>query len=242
MTPEIAPPPMRDKRSASSQHRLGLGDLPPIAGKGGHLQAISGPAHHEMERLAGDSRAQTAKGEAGEAIVAKLPGREQEQQGGGQDRKQRGWREQRGVGAWRAGEEGAVPAQIPPDYRLWGGPPANDAQRRRSRDPLSSLIAMAIDVGLNRRCTGAYPTFDGRFHYLLELSGGEVDQFEGGGYEGQVLKCRLSYVAVAGYECFDSGRRRIPHGAVWFPLAEDSRFAPPVRISTPSMPARPSRQ
>lgn len=139
----------------------------------------------------------------------------------------------RRVVALRAGADGAVSAQITPDYRLWGEPPTNDTQRRRSRDPLSSLIAMAIDVGLNRRCTGAYPTFDGRFHYLLELSGGEVDQFEGGGYEGQVLKCRLSYVAVAGYERSDSGRRRIPHGEVWFALAEDSRFAPPVRISTP---------
>jgi len=135
--------------------------------------------------------------------------------------------------ALRAGEDGAVSAEIIPNYRLWGDPPTSDTQRRGSRDPLSSLIAMAIDVGMSRRCSGAYPTFDGRFHYLLELSGGELDHYEAGGYDGQVLECRLSYVAVAGFERTDSGRRRIPHGEVWFALAEDSRFAPPVRIATP---------
>jgi hypothetical protein len=48
-----------------------------------------------------------------------------------------------------------------------------------------------------------------------------------------VLKCSLAYIAVAGFEQRDAGRRRIPHGQVWFALVPDSRFAPPVRISTP---------
>jgi hypothetical protein len=139
----------------------------------------------------------------------------------------------RRIVAMRVDEGGAVVAEIEPDYRLWGEPPANDAQRRRSRDPLSSLIAMAIDVGQTRRCAGAYPTFDGRFHYLLELGGGEIKDFRGGGYDGQVLECSLAYIAVSGFEPTDRGRRRVPHGEVWFALDTDSRFAPPVRISTP---------
>lgn len=128
---------------------------------------------------------------------------------------------------------GAVSAEINPNYRLWGEPPTSDEQRNRSRDPLSTMIAMAIDVGQTRRCSGAYPTFDGRFHYLLELSGGEIDDFDGGGYEGDVLKCRLAYIAVAGFERRDAGRRRIPQGSVWFALSPGTLFAPPVRISTP---------
>lgn len=131
------------------------------------------------------------------------------------------------------GDDGAIASEITPTYRLWGEPPTSDEQRRRSRDPLSSMVAMAIDVGQTRRCAGAYPTFDGRFHYLLELAGGEIDDFEGGGYEGDVLKCALAYIAVAGFEPRDAGRRRIPHGEVWFALAPDARFAPPVRIATP---------
>lgn len=129
--------------------------------------------------------------------------------------------------------EGLIAATIEPNYRLWGEPPASDEQRRRSRDPLSTMVAMAVDVGQSRRCSGVYPTFDGRFHYLMELAGGEIDQFDGGGYEGEVLKCSLAYIAVAGYERRDAGRRRIPHGEVWFALMPDTAFAPPVRITTP---------
>jgi hypothetical protein len=133
----------------------------------------------------------------------------------------------------RRGEGGATVATIEPTYRLWGEPATSHEQRQRSRDPLSTLIAMAIDVGQTRRCAGAYPTFDGRFHYLLELAGGEVDGFDDAGYEGDVLRCSLAYIAVAGFEARDAGRRRIPHGQVWFALMPDTTFAPPVRISTP---------
>ncbi|MBC7770148.1 MAG: DUF3108 domain-containing protein [Phycisphaerales bacterium] len=131
------------------------------------------------------------------------------------------------------GEDGAMVSAIEPNYRLWGEPPASDAQRRRSRDPLSSVVAMSIDVGETRRCSGAYPTFDGRFHYLLELAGGEIDDFDDAGYEGDVLKCSLAYIAVAGFEARDAGRRRIPHGEVWFALMPDTTFAPVLRIATP---------
>ncbi len=131
------------------------------------------------------------------------------------------------------GEDGAIASTIEPNYRLWGDPATSDEQRRRSRDPLSSVVAMSIDVGQTRRCSGAYPTFDGRFHYLLELAGGEIDDFDDAGYEGDVLKCSLAYIAVAGFEQRDSGRRRIPHGEVWFALMPDTTFAPVVRIATP---------
>jgi hypothetical protein len=135
--------------------------------------------------------------------------------------------------AMQPGQDGAAIARIEPNYRLWGEPTTNDEQRRLARDPLSSLVAMAIDVGQTRRCAGAYPTFDGRFYYLLELAGGEIDDFDAAGYEGEVLKCALAYIAVAGFEARDAGRRRIPHGQVWFALMPDTNFAPPVRISTP---------
>jgi hypothetical protein len=139
----------------------------------------------------------------------------------------------RRVIAMLRGEDGAVNAEITPNYRLWGDPVTSDEQRRRSRDPVSTLVAMAVDVGQSRRCSGVYPTFDGRFHYLMELTDGEIDQFRGGGYEGEVLKCRLAYIAVAGFERRDAGRRRIPEGEVWFALMPDTSFAPPVRINTP---------
>ncbi len=135
--------------------------------------------------------------------------------------------------AMRAGDDGAVTTEISPTYRIWGDPRASDDQIRRSRDPLSTLMAMAVDVGQTRRCSGAYPTFDGRFHYLLALSGGDVDRYNGGGFRGDVLKCTLSYIAVAGFEARDRGYRRVPHGQVWFALAPNSTFAPPIRMAMP---------
>ncbi|HWA01388.1 MAG TPA: DUF3108 domain-containing protein [Caulobacterales bacterium] len=133
----------------------------------------------------------------------------------------------------QVGVDGAVAADINPTYRIWGDPRASDEQIRASRDPLSTLMAMAVDVGRSRRCEGAYPTFDGRFHYLLALSGGDIDHYSGGGYRGDVLKCALSYIAVAGFEARDRGRRRVPRGQVWFALAPDSRFAPPIHMAMP---------
>lgn len=133
----------------------------------------------------------------------------------------------------QADAEGAITSQIEPIYRTWGEPAATEEQRRMSRDPLSNVVAMAIDVGRSRRCEGTYPTFDGRFHYLLQLGGGDIDVFEDGGYDGDVLKCSLAYIAVSGFNQRDAGRRRIPEGQIWFALMPDTTFAPPVRISTP---------
>ena len=133
--------------------------------------------------------------------------------------------------SWRSD---AVEAVIEPTYRLWGDPPASEQQQIGSRDPLSSFIAMGAAVGLSRRCAGAFPTFDGRFHYRLELSGGRVRRFDDGGFEGEVLRCAFAYVPVAGFERDDGGGEgRIPRGEMWFALIEGDTFAPPVRVSSP---------
>lgn len=129
--------------------------------------------------------------------------------------------------------ETSVAATIEPNFRLWGDPPTSDEQKRTSRDPLSTLIAMAIDVQRTRRCNADYPTFDGRFHYRLELRGGRADHVEAGGYDGPTLHCRMRYVAVAGFERGDGGRRRTPEGDIWFALVDDAIMAPPVRIRLP---------
>lgn len=130
------------------------------------------------------------------------------------------------------GAEG-VHATIEPNYRLWGQPPATEEEKRASRDPLSTLVAMAVEVQRTRRCDADFPTFDGRFHYRLELRGGEDDRVDTEGYEGPALHCRLRYVAVSGFEPRDAGRRRVPEGDVWFALVEGATLAPPVRIRAP---------
>ena len=130
-------------------------------------------------------------------------------------------------------DRSGVTATINPNFRLWGNPPASPQQKRISRDPLSTIIAMAVDISHNQHCAGQYPTFDGRFHYVMSLSGnGSRRNYRGGGYNGPVLECDLTYAAVSGFEATDNGRRRITQGHIVFALGDPS-FAPPVRISTP---------
>jgi len=141
----------------------------------------------------------------------------------------------RRVIAMRLGEDNAFRALITPNYRVWGDPPASEADKRASRDPLSSLVAMATDVARTQSCAGRYPTFDGRFRYDLVLAGGTRTRHDGGGYEGPALRCRLQYVPVAGYDLRNENeRRRLPQGEIWFALVEGSNVAPPVRVSMPA--------
>jgi len=130
---------------------------------------------------------------------------------------------------------GGVHADINPTYPDgWGDPPATDSQRAAARDPMSSLIAMAADVGETRRCRGNYLTFDGRWLYRIEVSGGERQTLQHGAYRGPALRCRVHYVPVAGFTAQDQGYRDPPPpGSVWFALLDDHRFAPPVRAAMP---------
>lgn len=141
----------------------------------------------------------------------------------------------RRVISMRLDESNAYRALITPNYRVWGTPPASEEDKRASRDPLSSLVAMSADVARTQGCQGTYPTFDGRFRYDLVLAGGRRGGYDHAGYEGPVLKCRLRYVPVAG---FDRGnineRRRLPEGDIWFALVPDSNVAPPVRVAMPA--------
>ncbi|MGE0595095.1 MAG: DUF3108 domain-containing protein [Hyphomonadaceae bacterium] len=131
--------------------------------------------------------------------------------------------------------EASVHADISPTYPDgWGEPPATDQQKAAARDPLSSLIAMAADVGDTRVCRGDYLTFDGRWLYRLEVRGGEQQAIERGPYIGPALRCRVSYIPVAGFTPQDQGYRDPPPpGSIWFALLEGERFAPPVRAAMP---------
>ncbi|KAF0182265.1 MAG: DUF3108 domain-containing protein [Hyphomonadaceae bacterium] len=141
----------------------------------------------------------------------------------------------RRVTAMQRSHDGLFSAQITPIYRDWGSPPATDEDRRTARDPLSSLAAMSVDVARTRRCEGAYATFDGLTRYDLVLSGGEVRRFDGGGYEGPALRCRMRYVQLRGFNPVNENqRRRQPEGEIWFALAENSNVAPPVRTVIPT--------
>jgi hypothetical protein len=128
-----------------------------------------------------------------------------------------------------------VSAQITPNHRHWGEPPASDAHKREARDPLSSIVAMSLDVARGGRCNGRYPVFDGRFRYDLILGGGKSGKLDRAGFEGRVLKCELRYQSIAGYNPSDKNeKRRLQKGEIWFGLVEGAPVAPMVRALIPT--------
>jgi hypothetical protein len=130
----------------------------------------------------------------------------------------------------------AISATITPTFRLWGDPPANDAQKLESLDPLSTLVAMGVAVG-RKGCNGVFPVFDGRFRYDLDLSdAGRDTDFESGGYQGPVVRCTVRYIPVAGYSGRDGSKakqKKVPSGEIWFATPQADAFAPPVRAVLP---------
>jgi hypothetical protein len=129
---------------------------------------------------------------------------------------------------------GSVEASINPTYPEWGNPPATDQQKLAARDPLSSLIAMAADVGATHRCQGQYMTFDGRWLYRLDVRDGGIARMSQGGYRGWAVRCHVRYFPVAGFAPDDQGYRDPPPpGVVWFALLDGKRLAPPIRAAMP---------
>lgn len=128
----------------------------------------------------------------------------------------------------------SVFADIRPRFASWGNPPATDEQKRNARDPMSSLVAMAVDIGRNKACRGSYLTFDGRYLYTLDLGGGRREEYDDGGYEGDALHCTVRYTAIAGFGADDEDdAESLPVGDIWFALPPHARLAPPVRASIP---------
>lgn len=124
-----------------------------------------------------------------------------------------------------------VVADIRPAFRVSINPPT-EADKMGARDPVSSLVAMGVAVARTGNCAGVYPTFDGRFRYDLILRVEGRDRHRGGGYDGEVLKCKLRYRPVSGYDTPGNMSKRIPEGEIWFAL-DGEQIAPPVRVTAP---------
>lgn len=135
----------------------------------------------------------------------------------------------------RTGADGTVSTLITPGYRSLGAPPASPAQKAAARDPLATVLAMGAVVGRSRRCSGAFPVFDGRMHYTLTLTeAGFVRRHQQGGYDGPALRCRMRLTPVAGYDADEAKEARgWPAAEIWFGLVDGATFAPPVHVQIP---------
>ena len=128
---------------------------------------------------------------------------------------------------------GAVSAQIAPNYTDLGRPPATAAQQNGSFDPLTGLFALGRQIGAARACQGSVSVFDGRQHYRLSVSPIAQGTFNGGGYQGPALNCRFRYEPIAGFSA-DFDRASVPTADAWFALPAQPGFAAPLRLTVPT--------
>lgn len=124
-----------------------------------------------------------------------------------------------------------VAAEIAPNYRDMGRPPASPAQRLGSYDPLTSIFALGRQIGVARACRGSVLVFDGRQHYRLSVAPRAEGEFEGGGYRGPALACQFRYEPIAG---FDDDLDSAPVAEAWFALPAQPGFAAPLRLTVPT--------
>ncbi len=124
-------------------------------------------------------------------------------------------------------------ATISPNYRDLGSPPASDAQRRGSYDPLTGVFALGRQVGINRACRGSVLVFDGRSHYRLAVAPRAETTFNGGGYNGPALHCDFRYEPISGFSS-NFNRSNVPSAQAWFALPAQPGFAAPLRITVPT--------
>jgi len=123
-----------------------------------------------------------------------------------------------------------VATAITPNYGDMGAPPATAAQRNGSHDPLTGVFALGRQIGTARACQGSVLVFDGRQHYRLSVTAIGQGNFDGGGYRGPALNCRLRYEPISGFSSnFDRGA--IPTADTWFALPAQPGFAAPLRFT-----------
>jgi hypothetical protein len=135
----------------------------------------------------------------------------------------------------RVTPSGGVEALVTPGYRSPGAPPTSPGQRAIARDPLTAVLAMGHVVGRSRTCSGAFPVFDGRLHYLLSLSAaGPARRHVQGGYDGLALRCQMRLTPISGYDSDEAREARSwPAAELWFGLIDGAAFAPPVHVRVP---------
>jgi hypothetical protein len=128
-----------------------------------------------------------------------------------------------------------VEVVITPRYSNLGDPPATPGQINAARDPLSTMLAVAHLAASRQTCAQRFPVFDGRFRY--DLVGADLGRREVhvGDYKGQVLRCRVQYVPVAGFnEATREEAPNLPMAEFWLGIDAKGSFAAPVRVAIPT--------
>jgi hypothetical protein len=114
-----------------------------------------------------------------------------------------------------------------------GRPKPTPQQTERTIDPLTALLAIGRAVARTGRCAGTFAVFDGRRRYDLVLHDEGTERIEKVGgmpYAGEVRRCPVSAVKIAGFSFDQDYSPHTTNGTVWFATPQPGGPALPVRI------------
>jgi hypothetical protein len=122
-----------------------------------------------------------------------------------------------------------VEVDVAPRWGSMGNPPASDAEKRQSVDPLTGLLELSLVTGRDRgqACGGMVRIFDGKRRYDIRTSYDGQTRVSVPGYSGPAIRCRGAYVAVAGFD--EPGARH--NVTIWLADVGGAGLSVPVRMT-----------
>ena len=128
--------------------------------------------------------------------------------------------------------DGSVAAVIaPPDDP--GRPKPTAQQIAGTLDPLSAILAVGHNVARAGHCTGTVAIYDGRRRYDMTLVDRGAERIEPSaryGYAGEVRRCDVSVVKIAGFSFDQDYSPHTERGRVWLASPRPGLPPLPVRI------------
>jgi hypothetical protein len=130
-----------------------------------------------------------------------------------------------------AGDGTVTAALVPPEES--GRPKPTAQQMLHTVDPLTAILAIGHAVARSGRCGGSVAVFDGRRRYDLVLTDDGSERLEassGNAYAGEVRRCLVAAVKIAGFSFDQDYSPHTSNGRVWLAAPRPGAPALPIRI------------
>jgi len=133
-------------------------------------------------------------------------------------------------------ETGVAQPNAEPPFSSWGQPPASEADRTGTIDPMTAVLFLSQSLAETQGepCTGSLPVFDGKQRYNLNLTARGTEEIRTRGWRGEALVCDAYYEPISGYDPEDwpePGETRHPLRLWIAPVGDGAAFIP-VRAHT----------
>lgn len=122
-----------------------------------------------------------------------------------------------------------VSVDVAPRWGQMGNPPASEAMKRASVDPLTGLLELSLVTSRDngQPCGGTVRIFDGKRIYDISTRFSGRTTVNTPGYSGPAVRCTGRYLAVAGFD--EPGARH--DLTIWLADVGNQGLSVPVRIT-----------